>query len=369
MSYRPTYVEINLKNLIHNIKELKKNISKNTKIIGVIKSNAYGHGLIPVAKTLSSEVFMFGVISTDEGISLREKGIKNPIIVLGPLYPFEKNFKDMIQYKLIPVISSVNDLKYLSKTKDRIVKFHLKVDTGMHRIGIPVSGLDSFLNEYKNKNIILDGAYTHLSCAGSDKEYTQYQIKNFNIAINKIRKKFPSVKLFHAANSSATLLYKEAHYNAIRPGLCLYGLPPFENAHKYINLKPVLSWKTKIVFLKKVKKGSRISYCGTFTTKKDSKIATLPTGYADGLPRLLSNKGYALVRNKKVRIVGTITMDMSMIDVTGIDAKIGDEVVLIGTQGSETITADDMAELAQTISYEIVTGIHPRVERVYTGGE
>jgi alanine racemase len=212
----------------------------------------------------------------------------------------------------------------------------------------------------------LSGIFTHLSSADSDKAYTHHQIETFNSAIKIIEKFGFKPKLIHAANSSASILYKQAHYSALRPGIALYGLLPFKGADKLINIKPVLSWKTKLILIKTLPKGSAISYGQTFVTKRKTKLGVISVGYADGYSRLLSNKGYVLVKGKKVPILGRVTMDLTMIDLTDVhNAKVGDEVVLIGSQGKEKITAEELAELTQTINYEVVCRVHPRVKRIY----
>ncbi len=366
---RPTWVEINLKNIRYNIKQIKKLLSPETKILAVVKTNAYGHGLIEVTNICCQEkVDFLGVTSVEEGVLLREKKINLPILILGTLYPFE-NFKYTLKYNIIPTIASISGLEaysYYSKKLNKIGVFHLKVETGMGRIGISPESIDVFLEKLLSyKNVIMGGVFTHFSSADSDKEYTLEQINIFNKTVKKI-KKFISHKTFvvHACNSSGMLKFKQAHYSMVRPGLCLYGLIPFEDSFKYIDTKPVLSWKTKIVFLKKVPKGKSISYGRTFVTKRPTVVATIPVGYGDGYNRKLSNKGYVFIKNKIAPIIGRVTMDMTMTDVTDInDVKVGDEVSLIDS--SANISVEDIAKLTETINYEVVCNIHPRVPRIY----
>lgn len=357
------WVEIDLSSLIHNLNQLKK---FHPKVLPVIKSNAYGHGLIEVAKRLESYVDTVCVISTDEGEQLREAGFKRNILILGSFFPFEKEVRRILKYNLIPTVSSIEELKALGKT-NRSIKFHLMINTGMNREGISVSDLPEFINTYvSSKNLKMEAIYTHFSSAYFDKEYTMRQIDLFNFALKTLRKANLNPTFIHAANSAASVLYPQAHYDAIRPGIALYGLLPFKGAERYINLKPVLSWKARIVLIRHLPKGSAISYGQTYVTKRKSKIAVIPVGYADGYSRLLSNKSEVLLHGRRVKVVGVITMDMTMLDVTDIkDVKVGDEVVLIGAQGNEKVTAEEIADLLNTINYEIVCKIHPRVKRIY----
>ncbi|OGS20408.1 MAG: alanine racemase [Elusimicrobia bacterium RIFOXYA2_FULL_39_19] len=369
---RPNWVEINTSNITHNILQIKKHIHPKTKIISVIKTNAYGHGLVETAKILSKEpsVWGFGVTNVEEGVALRNNNIKLPVLILGAMYPFDY-FKEVIKYNIIPTITSIDAIKALSEhavKEKKVSKFHLKVDTGMGRIGLLPKGVDDFLTSLnKFKNIKMEGVFTHFSSAGTDKQYTLSQIRKFDEIIKDVKKKYSSDLLFHASNSSGILKYKSANYDLVRCGLCTYGLSPFKNSDKYINLLPVLSWKTKIVYLKKVKKGKSISYNRTFVTKRPSVIATIPLGYGDGYSRALSNKGSVIIKNRKANIIGTVTMEMSMIDVTDIPGvKLGDEVIIIGSDSfGKKITTDEIAYKCGTINYEIVTNINPRVPRIY----
>ena len=366
---RPTWVEINLKHLRHNIRQIKKILSPDVKILAVVKTNAYGHGIYEVANVCSKEkVDFLGVTSVEEGILLREKNIKLPILILGTLFPFE-NFKYILRYNLTPTISSLAGLpeySYYSKKLNKKGIFHLKVDTGMGRIGIKPESIDDFLEDLSTyRNLSIGGIFTHFSSADSDEKYTLEQIETFDNIIKKVKKnKLYQNLIFHTCNSAGMLKFKQAHYSMVRPGLCIYGLKPFENSHKYIDTRPVLSWKTKIVFLKKVPEGKSISYGRTFITKKPTLVATIPVGYGDGYNRKLSNKGYVFVKNKIVPIIGRVTMDMTMIDVTDVpDVKVGDEVSLINSEVN--ISVEDMAKIVDTINYEIVCNIHPRVPRIY----
>jgi alanine racemase len=335
-----------------------------------VKANAYGHGAREVAKTLANGGSdAFGVATLEEGIELRKEGVKSPILVLAGFYPDQ--FDQFFQNNLTPVIcepEGLHKLEALARQRNVSLKFHLKVDTGMGRIGFLPLEIDSWtpLLE-KLKALKLEGVFSHFSHAedvGGD--YTQSQLEIFRGVIKRLHEVGYDPSLIHLANSAAVITLPAAHFTMVRPGLMLYGIYPSPKMATQITLKPVLSWKTRILQLKKVPKGSSISYGQTFVTKRESLIATLPVGYADGYHRLLSNRGAMLVRGKRAPIVGRICMDLTMIDVTDIrEVQQEDEVVLLGRQGAETISADEMALWADTISYEILTSISARVPRIY----
>jgi alanine racemase len=371
---RPTRVEINKSLLIKNISSIYHYVNNKNKhkvgIFAVIKSNAYGHGINLVGKILEDieYVKLFGVASIEEAKILRDEKIKKPILLLGSIYPFE-NFEYLYEYKITPTVSSVLILKELNKFAKKIgqkIKFHLKIDTGMGRIGLLPERIEDFINEYKLMgNIICDGIYTHFSSAKEDREYTLYQLKLFNNCYKKLISCGIKPKYVHTANSAATILYPESYFNMIRPGLIIYGLKPFNKVNKYIDIHPVLSLKSKIVFLKILSKGKYISYSKTYITKKKTKVATVPIGYADGVLRKLSNKGKVLIKGKFCNIIGRVTMDMIMVDVNNVeDVKVGDEVVIIGKQLDKQIFVEDIADLCETINYEIVTLLSQRIPRM-----
>jgi len=372
--FRPVWVEIDLSAIVHNVNSIQKKLkSKNTKIIAVVKTNAYGHGILKITETLLNQgINFFGVTSIDEGLLLRQKKINASILILGSLYPFN-NFREVIEYNFIPTISSIDGIKQLNEYSKKFNKktvFHLKIDTGMGRIGISPDSVNSFIESlYEYKNVVLGGIYTHFASADSNKEYTEYQLNNFKKVISNLRRYGYSNVIIHTANSAALLKYPESYYDMVRPGLCIYGLLPFPKADKFIDIRPALSWRTKVVFLKKVTTGKSISYGNTFITKKDSIIATIPVGYGDGYNRSLSNRAQVLIKGHRCRIVGRVTMDMTMIDVTELkNIRIGDEVILIGKSGNDMISVEEIASIVGTINYEIVCNIHTRVERVYKNG-
>ncbi|MFW6022428.1 MAG: alanine racemase [Halanaerobiaceae bacterium] len=366
---RPVWAEINLDNLIYNYRKIKVLLKEETKIMAVVKADAYGHGMIPVATTLRDQgVDRLGVALPEEGVELRKAGIELPIHILGEV--LKDQYKIVVENELIPTVArldSAEKLNEIARQKKKTVTVHIKIDTGMGRIGVQSEETLDFIKKINSlDNIYLEGLMTHFSTADeSNKEYTHQQWGNFKKAIKILKKNGINIPLKHAGNSAAVIDLPEYQLDMVRPGISLYGSSPSAKVRK-IGLKPVLSWKAKIDFLKVVPPGKAISYGATYITKKTSKIATIPLGYADGYSRLLSNKGHVLVKGQKAPIVGVICMDQFMIDVTHIDdVKIGDEIVLLGKQGSNEITAVELADLVGTINYEIFCNISRRVPREY----
>ena len=366
---RPTWAEIDLGAVKRNYQKIKTLLGKETKVMAVVKANAYGHGIIKVSKTLEKEkIDYLGVATLDEALTLRKALIKVPILVLGSVFPEEA--KAAVQNNITLTLCNAELLKALKKTagKKKRPKVHIKVDTGMGRIGVWHENAAEFIINTKNTSpeIEIEGIYTHFSIAGRDKFFTQYQIDSFENVISDLRKIGMEIPLKHAANSIACVDWAQSHLNMVRPGIIIYGIYPKRNFPRLIELKPCFSLKTKIAFIKDTPPGRSISYGRTFITQKETKIATLPIGYADGYGRILSNKAEVLVRGRRVPVVGKVTMDQTMIDVGHIrNVKVGDEVVLIGKQGTEEIRIERLARLAGTIPYEIVTGITSRVPRIY----
>jgi alanine racemase len=366
--YRPTWVEIDQSAFRSNIKKIQAYVGTKIGIIAVVKANAYGHQAVPLARcAVSAGVKMLGVSSIEEGITLRDAGISSPILILGSLYPLE-NLSIALRCRLIPTISSFQGLQEFVRCAKRLkvtAGFHLKIDTGMGRIGVSPSNAVRLIDKIKTLPAVnLDGIYTHFSAADCETGYTRQQQAAFSGVVAYARKSGLRF-MAHAANSAAILKGKDLNFDAVRPGISLYGLLPCESAEKKIKVTPVLSWKTHIVFLKRVPRQTSISYGRTFITKRLSVIATLPVGYADGYNRLLSNNATVLVRGRRCPVVGRVTMDMIMVDVTAVPAAaIGDEAVLIGRQGTECITADEIAHATGTISYEVTCSISARVPRI-----
>lgn len=367
ITYRPTWAQINLRNLDYNFSLVKKLAGPKVKILVPVKADAYGHGIVPISKRLEIlGVDYLGVASIDEGTVLREAGVSKPILILNTI--FRKDIKPILDYGLTQTICTkelAKELNQEAKKRKKIVSVHIKVDTGMHRIGVSHKDAYSFIKELVNlKNLMLEGVFTHFPCADNKPHFTARQIKIFNELIQRLDKTGIRIPLRHTSNSLGVINYPESHFNMVRPGLMLYGLYPKEGLP--IILKPLLSLKTKIAYLKTVSKGKGISYGHTYITAKKMKIATLPIGYGDGYPRSLSNKGHCLISGKAARILGRICMDQMMVDVTKIgNAKIGQSVVLIGKQKGRSLTVEYLAKLAGTIPYEIVCNLGVRIRRVY----
>lgn len=364
--YRPTWAEINLKNLEYNLLQIKKRVTLGTKIMVTVKADAYGHGLIPVAKRLSAcGVDFFGVASIDEGIRLREAGVRVPVLILGLI--LKKDIAPLFKYNFSTTVCEEElpkALNNMARNLGKRVNVQVKVDTGMGRIGVQHYDAYNLVTKIgKLKHINIEGVFTHFAFADLNKEFTFYQIDLFDRLIKKLEKDGIKIPLVHAANSMGILDYKNSHFNMVRPGLITYGLYPKDNLR--IKLKPVLSLKTRVVFIKNVSRGIGISYGHDYITERATRIATLPIGYGDGYPRNLSNKAEVLIRGRRFKMCGKICMDQIMVDLNSAEIKVADEVVLIGVQGKEKITAEELALKSGTIPYEIVCGLGSRIPRVY----
>ena len=361
---RPIWVEVDAAKLRNNLNHVKK-IVGNKKIIGVVKADAYGHGAKEVAKILEQEgIYAVAVASLEEALNLRESKIKIPVLTLGYIYP--KTLDIAAKNNISVTMFDKNFIKRLKEYKGKeILNIHINVDTGMGRLGLFPSEVGKSVEEIKKlKNINIEGIYTHFATADSDLTYAKGQLNLFKNVLESLKKERLLPSLIHAANSAGILNMKEAFFNAVRPGILLYGLSPFND--REIEFEPVMSFKARIIFSRNVPKGKGISYGKIFITKKESLLATIPVGYADGLSKNLSNKGEVLVKGKRAKIVGNITMDLTVIDVTDFPyIHPGNEVVIIGKQGEEEITASEIAKKADTINYEIVTRIGKRVKRMY----
>ncbi|MFA6321674.1 MAG: alanine racemase, partial [Candidatus Omnitrophota bacterium] len=329
--YRPTWAEIDLKAIEHNCRQVKRLLGRNINIMAVVKANAYGHGIVEVSTVLEKiGVNYLGVATTDEAVRLREYGIKTPILVLGSVLPDE--VKVLVENDITLTLCSESLLDAIRKeaANGHQVKVHVKIDTGMGRIGIwHEEALNFIKNLAEEKNIIIEGIYMHFSSVGRDDFFTNYQIESFEKLLERIEGFDIKIPLKHAANSIATVDFKRSHLNLVRPGFIIYGMYPKHTFPKLIKLKPVLSLKTRVAYIKETPPGRAISYGRSYITQKHTKIATLPIGYADGYMRNLSNRAEVLVRGRRAPVVGRVTMDQTMIDVGHIkDVKIGDEVVL-----------------------------------------
>lgn len=338
--------------------------------MAVVKANAYGHGAVETSRALIRHgVTRLAVFSTQEGVDLRQAGIPVPIVVLGPIFPAQ--FGDFFAHRLTPVVSDPSVLTELGKAAaSREVRYpiHLKVETGMGRLGLTQDELLTLMCSHTfPSSLRLEGLMTHLADAdGSNPDASEDQIRRFNSALKAVRECGFQVPLLHVSNSGGAVRFPSAHFSLVRPGIMLYGYHTLPDTIETPELKPVLSLKTCIAQLRTIQPGGTVSYNRTFTATCLTRIAVLPIGYAGGLSRQLSNRGYVLVRGQRAPIAGLVCMDMVMVDVTRIPGvAVGDEVVLIGQQQNERITARDIAEWTGTISYEVLCAISPQIPRLY----
>jgi len=372
-SGRPTVGEVDLGALEFNYRQIQKRIPVGVKLLAVVKADAYGHGAIPVSLRLEKlGVEYLGVAIPEEGVELRRGGVKVPILVLGGVYGGD--VEEIFRFHLTPVVFKKDSLRLLSREAEkrrRKVMVHLKVDTGMGRLGVPFSLWPDFLKEVKRfAELEVEGILSHFSMTDEGKGYTQNQWRAFQKAVALAEEVGISCQYLHMASSATLMAFPSYSASAklVRPGIMLYGSYPSPTFRPLIPLKPVMTLKTHIHFLKRVPSGARISYGGTFTTERNSLIATLPIGYADGYSRHLSNRGEVLIHGKRAPVVGKVCMDFIMVDVTNIPrVSVGDEVILMGRQGREQITVEEIAEKINTISYEVFCLIGKRVPRVYKG--
>jgi alanine racemase len=368
---RPTLAKIDLSALAHNYQEVVRRAGKR-KILAVVKAQAYGHGAIRVSQhLLGLGADMLGVAFVEEGRELREAGIQAPILVMGAIFP--EQAEALVRLGLTPLVYNETMAKVLSDAARKYKKkvpVHVKVDTGMGRLGIVPEAVIDFIKVIRKLDgIRIEGLMTHFADADlRDKQFASKQMDRFESLMKGLDAQGMSISLCHAANSAAVLDFDRAFFTMVRPGLMLYGYSPLEAAPDgpRIDVQPVLSLVTRIAFLKRTPAGVPISYGRTFVTKRESLIATIPVGYADGYARSLSNRGEALVHGTRVPVAGRVCMDMTMLDVTDVPGvREGDDVVLIGAQASERITAEDIAAKTGTIPYEVLCGISGRVPRVY----
>lgn len=368
---RPVWAEINLDNLAHNMREVKKSVKKGTLITAVVKANAYGHGAVKAAKTfLENGADRLAVATLSEAIELREANIDVPILILG--YTPISQFDLAIKYDITQAIYNLESAKAFSKAAENLNKkgtIHIKVDSGMGRIGfLPKDeSIDDIIEISKLPNVNVEGIFTHFAKADeTDKKYTTFQYDKFMYVVNELEKRGLSIPIKHVSNSAAIIDIPDYNLNMVRAGIMLYGYYPSDEVNKdKVKLLPAMSLKAKVSNVKTVPKGTGISYGWIYITEKESKIATIPIGYADGFTRMLSSKTEAYIKGKRVPIVGRICMDQCMMDVTQLDdVKIGDEVVLFGYEKG-ALDADDIAKKLNTISYEILCMVGRRVPRVY----
>lgn len=367
---RPTKAIVNLQAIAHNIRKLKQHVGSNILFMAVVKADAYGHGLVPVAKiAVAAGADWLGVALLKEALKLRQAGITNPILVFGIVPP--QGYLAVIKYNISVAVCELESVLELNKTAKEVgekASVHVKVDTGMGRIGLQPENVLSFAKCLTNlRHIRFEGLFSHFSSADDkDKTYAYCQLQRFKRVIASLDASGICVPIKHFAGSAAVLDLRESHFDMVRPGISLYGIYPSNHVSKVVDLQPAMTLKTQIVFIKDLPKGASISYGNTYVTLKNCRIATLPIGYADGYPRLLSNKGEVLVCGQRAPVVGRVCMDMTMIDVSCVpDVELGTEVLLFGRHNEDEIPVDDIACKAGTIAHEIICGISNRVPKVY----
>lgn len=356
---RPTVLEVNLDNFKYNVEQIKKFLKPETTIMPVIKAEGYGT-YINTRLDIINNFDIVAVAIVDEGIELRKLGYKKDIFILNQ--PYVSEIDKIEENNLVIGICSKEFLEEVKKKNSRI-RVHIEIETGMGRTGVELSNLDSFIENLKeNSNIKVEGVYTHLSSADEDFKYTKMQLEKFEKAVEKVKENF-DIKYVHSLASNGIINFKEYQHNLVRPGIIMYGYESGNGIKEKIDLKPVATLKSKITFLKEVEKGASISYGRRFVTKRKSKIATVPVGYADGLRRVLSNIGEVVINGKKAPIIGSICMDSFMVDVTELEnVQIGDDVYI---WDNENITLEDIAKKCDTINYEILSTISKRVPRKF----
>lgn len=364
------WVEIDLSALVHNLGEVRKIVGPNVEICAVVKADAYGHGAIQIAKTLAENgVARLAVANLSEGRQLREAEIVQPILLLQPSFPEEA--EEIIDFRLTPTVcSEVSARKFdtIARNKDEIYPVHIKVDTGMGRFGVPLDSSWKFIEEVSNlKNLKVEGVFSHFAKSHNDKDFSKKQLELFKNLVVESRNKGIDIPYWHIANSAGILNYPDSHFNLVRPGIMLYGLYPGDAKRyaKKISLRPVMSLKTRVMCAKEINAWCGLSYDHTYYLKKKSMIAALPIGYSHGYGRVLSNMTDVIFRGRKYPQVGTICMDSLLINLGATKPKIGEEVVLMGRQGKETIIADELAKKMQTINYEVTCRFGMNAEKEF----
>lgn len=380
LKYKRAYARINLDAVSHNLNEIKNIINENTRVLAVLKTDAYGHGAIPIARELEDDerLYGFALATAEEALILRNSGIKKPLLVLG--YTFPNVYEEMILKDISFTVFREDTLDELSRLCRELssteyeyrARVHIKVDTGMGRIGITPDnkGLSFVKKALSLKELNVEGIFTHLARADeTDRAATEKQLKLFNDFTDRIKNDMGvTIPLKHASNSAGIISYPEANFDLVRAGIILYGLlPSDEVSRERAELRPVFSLYSQIVYIKDIEAGTPISYGGTFTADKKMRIATVPIGYGDGYPRTLSNKAYVLIKGQKAPVLGRICMDQLMVDITGIeDVCEGEKVTLIGKDGAADITMEYLGALSGRFNYEMACDFGKRIPRVYT---
>ncbi len=366
-----TYVEVSLPAIIHNIQQVKKRVPEDVKVMAVIKSDGYGHGAVEVGTALRNSVDYFGVAAIEEAIELRCAGLMLPILILG--YTMHGKYDDVVRHDVAQTIYNFEDARLLSEMAGmcrKIAKVHIAVDTGMTRIGyVPnAASVEEIKRISELPYVEIEGIFTHMSCADEkDKNHARMQMQKFQNFIHLLENNDVQIPVKHICNSAGIMDFEGPYYDMVRSGIITYGLYPSEEVNKSnINLRPAISWYAHVVHVKTAMAGEGVSYGATYVTKRPTKIATISVGYGDGYPRSLSNKGCVLIHGKRVPIIGRVCMDQLMVDVTELaDVKVEDLVTLVGIDGEEQITVEEIANLSGSFNYEFICDIGKRVQRVY----
>ena len=372
--YQRVYAAVDLTAIRENMERMHKNLQSGTLMIGVIKTDGYGHGAIPIGKELEKMDYVFGyaVATAEEAFSLREAGLQKPILILGYTFPY--CYEELIEQDIRPAVFRTDTLRKLDDCARRLGKkamVHIKVDTGMNRVGIrrDEEGLSFMRCLSEMSNIDVEGIFTHFARADEqDKRSAREQLAQFTGFVEEAERILGrTIPIKHCSNSAGILTLPEANLSLVRAGITLYGLSPSAQvSRELLSLRPALSLKSHLVYVKEVEAGTPVSYGGTYVTKERTRIATVPVGYGDGYPRSLSNRGYVLIRGQRAPILGRVCMDQFMVDVTAIpEACEGDEVTLIGTDGGEEITMELLGELSGRFNYELACDLGKRIPRVY----
>ncbi len=368
-----TWAEVDLDAIAHNARVLKERAGQETALMAVVKANAYGHGAVPVARTaLENGASRLAINRAIEGVELRQAGLTAPILILGYSLPSEA--ETIVRWDLTPTVTTVEGALALSAMSDRqgkVTPIHVKVDTGMGRFGLLPDEVVAFVRRIAElPGLKLEGLFTHFAVADlADKTYTRRQFDLYVWVVKQLEEAGFPISLKHVANSATNLDLPEMHLDMVRCGIALYGLRPSDEVEPAIPLRPAMALKSRVARVRTLPPGSSISYGCTYTTTRPTPVALVPVGYGDGYHRTLSNKGSVLIGRKRAPIVGRVCMDQFVVDVTSIEGvRQDDEVVIFGRQGEEEISAEEVAALAGTINYEVVTSILPRVTRVYLKG-
>lgn len=359
--FRPTWAEVDLEAIRHNVRALKP---EETALMAVVKADAYGHGDVAVARAaIEAGATWIGVALVEEGLRLRDAGIEAPILVLSEFPAGSEAVA--IAADLTPSLYSDAALERLSHAATaREIGVHVKVDTGMHRAGVfPPDATKTFVEGVVSSGLRLEALWTHFASSSEDEKTTLVQLECFLAVVEEVRAAGHAPALLHTANSGATILYPETHLDLVRTGIAMYGLEPAPGVTDGLGLRPALAWRSRVATTKRLPAAERVSYGHRYRLGRDANVATVPVGYADGYPRTLSSRADVLIRGQRCRVAGSVTMDHLIVDCGDVPVETGDDVVLLGRQGDDAVTAEELARHADTIGYEIVSGIGARVPR------